>query len=73
MTHWEVFFIVLGTTVLSIVISWAVITTILVPKTCKDFSTRQQAQEFYERSPEKYANLDRDRDGKACETYSLNK
>jgi len=36
-------------------------------KRCKDFETQEEAQEVYESDKECYKNLDKDRDGKACE------
>ena len=36
-------------------------------KKCKDFKTQEEAQEVYESDKECYKNLDKDKDGKACE------
>jgi hypothetical protein len=37
---------------------------------CDAFSTRQEAQAFFERDPEDAANLDLNRDGQACDQLS---
>ncbi len=37
-------------------------------KTCKDFKTQDEAQKTYESDKKCYKNLDKDKDGKACES-----
>ncbi|MBN1250886.1 MAG: excalibur calcium-binding domain-containing protein [Bacteroidales bacterium] len=37
-------------------------------KKCSDFKTQEEAQEVYESDKDCYKNLDRDGDGKACES-----
>ncbi len=37
-------------------------------KGCKDFETQEEAQEMYESDKDCYKNLDKDGDGKACES-----
>lgn len=37
-------------------------------KTCRDFDTKREAQLVYSENPFKYATLDDDRDGFACES-----
>ncbi|MCD4793797.1 MAG: excalibur calcium-binding domain-containing protein [Bacteroidales bacterium] len=40
-------------------------------KTCKDFDTQEEAQKAFDSDKECYKNLDRDGDGKACESLPL--
>ncbi len=37
-------------------------------KHCKDFKTRKEAQEYYEKNKDCNKDLDRDHDGKVCES-----
>ena len=37
-------------------------------KKCSDFKTQKEAQEVYESDKDCYKNLDKDNDGKACES-----
>lgn len=37
-------------------------------KNCKDFKTQEEAQKVYESDKDCYKNLDKDGDGKACES-----
>lgn len=37
-------------------------------KNCKDFKTQAEAQKKYESDKDCYKNLDKDNDGKACES-----
>ncbi len=37
-------------------------------KNCSDFKTQQEAQETFDSDKDCYKNLDRDDDGKACES-----
>ncbi|OQX98109.1 MAG: hypothetical protein B6I20_11495 [Bacteroidetes bacterium 4572_117] len=37
-------------------------------KNCNDFKTQKEAQEMYDSDKDCYKNLDRDKDGKACES-----
>lgn len=37
--------------------------------TCKSFLSRAEAQNAFDQDPKKYRALDRDHDGKVCESY----
>jgi len=36
-------------------------------KNCKDFKTQKEAQDAYDSNKDCYKNLDKDKDGKACD------
>ena len=56
---------------LTLIVILSTTTTFAAVKKCKDFSTQQQAQKWYEERKRSgqtgWKNLDRDGDGKACE------
>ena len=56
---------------LTLIVMLSTTTTFAAVKKCKDFSTQQQAQKWYEERKRSgqtgWKNLDRDGDGKACD------